>query len=152
MPDALGWMIRIVSPLRMLREAALGRFEELAHRNAGLHAFDDLVENTPHAIVLGLLACRRPTENGTAGEVHLVAGAVAAAVDIEHVALLERAIGAGRTEHHWGFGVKVRAAFDIISQHVFLDRRRGHAATQVLQVPTPGHTADLPGLAHAIDF
>src|SRR5260370_20969095 len=102
-------------------------------------------------MVLGLLTCRRATATGTAGEVHLVAGAVAAAVDIEDVALLERAIGAGRTEHHRGFGVKVRAAFGIIPQHVFLDRRRGNAGTQILEGPMPGHTADFAGLAHAID-
>src|SRR5260370_10418102 len=103
-------------------------------------------------MVLGLLTCRRATATGTAGEVHLVAGAVAAAVDIEHVALLERAIGAGRAEHHRGFGVKVRAAFDIIPQHVFLDRRHGNARTQMLEGPMPGYTAEFAGLAHPIDF
>jgi len=40
----------------MLREAALGIFEQFAHRHARLHALDDLVEDAPHAIVLGLLA------------------------------------------------------------------------------------------------
>src|SRR5258707_4518009 len=91
MPDALGWMIRIVSPLRMLREAALGIFEELAHRNAGLHAFDDLVENTPHAIVLGLLTCRRATENGTAGGGHPVSRGAAAAPGLQHAGPLVHA-------------------------------------------------------------
>ena len=49
---ALGRMIRIIAPLGMLREAALGIFEQLAHRYAGFHALDDLVENAPHAVVL----------------------------------------------------------------------------------------------------
>src|SRR5262245_14587742 len=51
MPYALGGMIRIVPPLRMLGEAALRIFEQLAHRYARLHAFDDLVENSPHTVM-----------------------------------------------------------------------------------------------------
>src|SRR5262245_61500851 len=54
--DALRWMIRIVPPLGMLAQALLGIFEQLTHRNARLHAFNNSAKYIPHPIVLGLLA------------------------------------------------------------------------------------------------
>src|SRR5262249_12381620 len=85
-------------------------------------------------------------------KIHLVTGHIAAAVDVEHVAVLEGAVRPGRAQHHRRLGRQISAAFDVVAQHVLLERRGGDARLELFEGATPRDATNRAGLASAVDL
>src|SRR5690606_7426609 len=90
--------------------------------------------------------------HGAPRVVHLVALVGAAAVKVKNVALLERALRAGRAQHHGNAGRNVGAALIVVMQDALLDAAGADAGPELCDHLVPGLASYLAGLAQAVDL
>ena len=102
--------------------------------------------------MLAALPVARRAEHRPAREIHAIALEIAAAVEIEHVACLERAAGPGGTQRGRRARIQIRPLLEVTRDDALLDFGRGDPGLELLEAARPCPAADRASLTLRLDL